>query len=98
MPSKLGLVLPLELAKKDQKTFCSFSFDLFIFDCHRIIIQSNRSNFAPTHLVNGFEEELLPMHPKGAIKRKYSADNACLISEADNVTSLTIEERFLIPS
>lgn len=38
------------------------------------------------------------MHPKGAIKRKYSADNACLISEADNVTSLTNEERFLIPS
>lgn len=38
------------------------------------------------------------MHPKGAIKRKDSADNACLISEADNVTSLTNEERFLIPS
>lgn len=34
------------------------------------------------------------MHPKGAIKRK----DACLISEADNVTSLTNEERFLLPS
>ncbi|CAB4304252.1 unnamed protein product [Prunus armeniaca] len=86
------------MSQKGPEDLCSFSFDLFIFDCHRIIIQSNRSNFAPTHLVNGFEEELLPMHPKGAIKRKYSADNACLISEADNVTSLTNEERFLIPS